>query len=61
LRQEIEEGKEKLLGEFEKLKKLRHKSEETFLKSLKEIEKKYEGVLNKILEEEEEKLQILEK
>jgi len=61
LRQEIEEGKEKLLGEFEKLKKLRHKSEETFLKSLKEIEKKYEGVLNKVLEEEEEKLQILEK
>jgi hypothetical protein len=61
LRQDIEEGKTKLLNEFEKLKKLRSKSEETFLKSLKEIEDKYESVLDQALANEEEKMLIWEK
>ena len=54
LRQDIEDGKNKLLNEFEKLKKLRHKSEEVFLKSLKEIEEKY-LIIDQILASEEEK------
>lgn len=54
LRQEIEDGKSKLLTEFEKLKKLRNKSEEVFLKSLKEIEEKY-LIFDQVLNTEEEK------
>jgi hypothetical protein len=61
LRQDIEDGKNKLLVEFEKLKKLRSKSEETFLKSLKEIEEKYEAVLTQVLTTEEEKFNEWEK
>lgn len=55
VRHEIEEGKNKLLTEFEKLKKLRAKSEDTFLKALKEIEDRYEGVLAQVLNTEEER------
>lgn len=61
LKQDIEEGNQKLLSEFEKLKKLRSKSEEIFLKSLKEIEEKYENILNQVLATEEDKFNEWEK
>ena len=56
LKTDIDEGRKRLLAEFEKLKKLRSQSEETFLKDLKELEKKYHKVLDEILEREEKKI-----
>lgn len=41
LKTDIDQGRKRLISEFEKLKKLRSQSEETFMKGLKDIEEKY--------------------
>ena len=44
------------MSEFDKLKKLRSQSEETFMQSLKELELQYNSALDKVLDQEEQKI-----
>lgn len=60
LKTDIDQGRKRLISEFEKLKKLRSQSEETFMKGLKDIEEKYNWVLDEILESEERKIKAEE-
>jgi hypothetical protein len=56
LKSDIDSGRKRLIVEFEKLKKLRSQSEETFLSGLKEMEVRYNQMLDEILEQEEKKI-----
>lgn len=56
LKVDIDDGRERLLTEFEKLKNLRQQSEDTFLKSVKDLEKRYTKVMDEVIESEENKI-----